>query len=92
MTPKPLTEGEMFDLLRVAYPEKFKGETFECVLGFAQGISGFEDIAELLGRVIMCTIPWPTYFGDMPTHSLGEVKIEGKIAMIDPAVTREVDW
>ena len=57
---QPLDELEMFELLKAAYPEKFKGdddETWESAQEFADEISGYEDVAELLGRVVMLSMP-----------------------------------
>jgi len=50
---EPLDDLEMFELLQIAYPEKFPGdgnETFEAAQEFAESISGWEEVADLLGN------------------------------------------
>jgi len=54
MKAKPLDDLELFELLRAAYPEKFKDdddETWNAAQSFADDIAGWQDVADLLGRV-----------------------------------------
>lgn len=89
----PLDDLEMFDLLQAAYPEKFKGdddETFEAAQEFADSISGWEAIAELLGRVAMLTMPTESGMTKRLSHCLGTVTISGGAAHMIAAVRRDV--
>lgn len=51
MKTQPLDELEMFELLQACYPERFpddEDETFEAALNFADELSGFDELADLL--------------------------------------------
>jgi len=90
---KPLDDLEMFELLQAAYPEKFKGdddETFEAAQEFADEISGWEDVADLLGRVAMLTMPAKSGLTKRMSHCLGAVTIKEGQAMMMTAVRRDV--
>lgn len=74
---KPLDDLEMFELLQAAYPEKFIGdsdEAFEAAQEFAESISGWEEVADLLGRVAMLTMPMEQPPTGNHVHVLGEIK------------------
>ena len=94
MKPKPLNDLEMFDLLRAAYPEKFNDdvdETWDAVQQFAEDFAGWDDVADLLGRVVMLSMPMVGGFNNRLSHALGPVSIkEGKVSMVS-AVQRNVD-
>lgn len=94
MKYKRLDELEMFELLQAAYPEKFAGEdddTYEAAQIFADGLSGWEDISELLGRIVMLTMPMQSPLTNTWAHCLGKVVIhDGKANMI-AAVQRKLD-
>ena len=93
MHAKPLDDLEMFDLLRAAYPEKFKvddDETFEATQQFADEISGWEEIADLLGRVTMLTMPMASGLTARMSHCLGPVTIKDGTAQMVAAVRRDV--
>ena len=93
MKAKPLDDLEMFELLQAAYPEKFpddEDETWEAAQNFADEISGWEEIADLLGRVTMLTMPMGSPLTGAAAHCLGKVTInDGKVNML-AAVRREV--
>lgn len=90
---KSLDDLEMFELLRAAYPDKFKDdedETWEAAQNFANEISGFDEIADLLGRVVMLTMPMESGLTKRLSHCLGEITIkDGSVNMI-AAVRRNV--
>ncbi len=92
MKAKPLDDLEMFELLQAAYPEKFpndEDETWEAAQNFADEISGWEEIADLLGRVAMLTIPMESPLTGTVAHCLGKVTInDGKVNML-AAVRRD---
>jgi len=92
MKSRPLDDLEMFDLLQAAYPEKFPGdddETWSDAQEFAGSISGWDEIADLLGRVVMLTMPMESGLTKRLSHCLGRVTIEyGHAAMI-AAVRRD---
>lgn len=93
MRTEPLDELEMFELMQAAYPDKFpddEDETWEAALQFADELSGMEDIADLLGRVVMLTMPMKSGLTDRYSHCLGKVTIkDGKASMV-AAVRRDV--
>ena len=93
MKTKALDDLEMFELLQAAYPDKFPGdedETFEAALNFASELSGFEELAELLGRVVMLTMPMKSGLTERISHCLGKVSIENGSAHMLAAVRRDV--
>lgn len=93
MKYRPLDELEMFELLRAAYPEKFTGdddETWEAVQSFADEISGWDEIADLLGRVTMLTMPMSATLTDAFYHCLGQVTVNNGSANMVAAVRRDV--
>ncbi len=81
----PLDDLEMFELLQAAYPEKFadeSNETWEAAQEFADEISGFDAIADLLGRVATLTMPMKSGITDKYSHCLGRIEIvTGKACM-----------
>lgn len=73
---QPLDELEMFELLQVCYPEKFpdeSDETFESAMEFANELCGFDDLADLLGRVALLTMPMASSLSGTLSHCLGSV-------------------
>lgn len=92
MKNKPLDELEMFELLAAAYPEKFKDEedeTFNAAQEFADELCGWQDIAELLGRVVMLTMPMESGLTKRLSHCLGKVETAGGKAFMTAAVRRD---
>ena len=76
---KPLDDLEMFELLRAAYPEKFnddEDESWDKAQQFANELSGWEDIADLLGRVAMLTMPIDMGFTKRLSHCLFSIDTE----------------
>ena len=93
MKAKPLDDLEMFDLLQAAYPEKFTSdddETFEAAQQFADEISGYDEIADLLGRVVMLTMPMASGLTSRMSHCLGPVTIKDGTAQMVAAVRRDI--
>lgn len=91
MKARALDDLEMFELLRAAYPEKFKDdedETWEAAQEFADEIEGFDAVADLLGRVVMLTMPMASGITGRLSHCLGVVTIEGGAAQMIAAVRR----
>jgi len=94
MNAIPIDELEMFDLLCAAYPEKFAGdsdETWEAVQDFANSISGFEDIADLLGRVVMLTMPMKIGLTNRWSHCIGNVTVKDGITYLEAGIRRDVE-
>jgi hypothetical protein len=92
MNAKPLDDLEMFELLRAAYPEKFaddEDKTWEAAQQFADEISGWEDVADLLGRVVMLTMPMESGMTKRLSHCLGAVAIKDGSAQMIAAVRRD---
>ena len=94
MEPTPLSYEEMLAILHAAYPGRFEDqsrvERVTALLGFIDSVRGFEDIADLLGRVVMLTMPMtdPETFQTM--HCVGRLSVTRGRTRMDPAVRREV--
>lgn len=89
---QPLDELEMFELLQAAYPEKFPDDddsTWEAAQEFADQISGWEDVSELLGRVVMLTMPMESGLTGRVSHCLGRVTVRGGQVQMVAAVRRD---
>lgn len=85
----PLDELELFELFRVAYPEKFKDdsdETWDTIQDFVENLGGTEDIADLLGRVVMLAGVVESELTKKRYHVLGSADSRGYWVA---AVTRE---
>jgi hypothetical protein len=92
MKAKPLDDLELFDLMKAAYPEKFEGdddETWEAVQQFADDLAGWQDVAELLGRVVMLTMPMKSGLTKRLSHCLGTVTVNDGGAQMIAAVRRD---
>ena len=92
---KPLDELEMTELMWAAYPDRFNEDTDpegEAALQFVDEMEGFDAIADLLGRVVMLTIPSRTAITGDLRHALGKVEFsaDGSSASMIAAVSREV--
>jgi hypothetical protein len=92
---QPLDDLEMFELIQAAYPERFKDdndETWDEAMEFVEQMNGFDDIADLLGRVVMLTMPMCSGFSDKQYHCLGKVTIdnENNNASMVAAVRRDL--
>lgn len=98
MKTKPIDDLEMFELLRACYPEKFtdeEDETFEAAMDFANELSGFDELADLLGRVVMLTMPMKSGLTERLSHCLGPVELSGGTARMTAVVSRpakEPQW
>ena len=93
MKHRPLDELEMFDLFQLAYPEKFSGdddETWDAVQEFAEMLSGWDEIADLLGRVAMLTMPMQSGMTKRWSHCFGSVTVNGDAIDMCAAVRRDV--
>ena len=93
MKVTPLDDLEMFEILQAAYPEKFSGdddETWEAAQEFADEISGWDQIADLLGRVAMLTMPMESGMTKRMSHCLGKVEVVRGKAMMIAAVRRDM--
>lgn len=89
---QPLDELEMFELMQAAYPEKFPDDddsTWEAAQEFADQISGWEEVAELLGRVVMLTMPMECGLTKRLSHCLGRVTLHDGRARMIAAVRRD---
>lgn len=92
MKTQPLDDLEMFELLQACYPEKFpddEDETFEAALNFASELSGFDELADLLGRVAMLTMPMKSGLTGRLSHCLGRVEFSDGSASMMAAVRRD---
>lgn len=93
MKTQPLNDLEMFDLLQACYPEKFPDDedgTFEAALDFTSELSGFDDLADLLGRVVMLTMPMKSGLTERLSHCLGPVKFSDGAVHMMAVVSRDV--
>lgn len=91
----PLDDLEMFELLQAAYPERFPGDdddTWDAVQGFADEISGWDDVADLLGRVVMLTMPMESGLTKRLSHCLGSLVVDGGNVHMVSVVRRDADY
>ena len=91
LNTKPLDDLEIYELFRAAYPERFpddNDETWEEIQEFADEISGYEAVAELLGRVAMLTMPMKSMLSNTYLHCLGTVAKENNSYVMTAAVRR----
>ena len=91
MKYQPLDDLEIFELFSAAFPEKFKDsedETWDAVQDFADTFGGFDEIADLLGRVVMLTMPIESGLTKTLRHCIGEVKIKDGQALMIATVSR----
>lgn len=93
MKVTPLSDLEMFELLQAAYPEKFPDDengTWEAAMEFVDQLQGFDEIADLLGRVATLCMPMTSPLSGKAHHCLGKVTIaDGRASML-AVVKREV--
>jgi hypothetical protein len=94
---KPLDDLEMHELLRLIYPEHIRSDEdhyFEssqeaCEATIDLG-DGFEvTLADLMGRVVMLTMPMRSGLTERLSHCLGEVTIAGDSVQMIAAVRRD---
>lgn len=91
---KPLDDLEMFELLRAAYPKKFpndEDETWEAAMEFAEELTGFEELADLLGRVVMLTMPMQSGLTERWSHCFGKITIADGKAIMSAVVRRDME-
>lgn len=91
---KCLDDLEMFELLQAAYPERFRNdddETWNAAQIFADEISGWDEISELLGRVVMLTMPMESGLTKRVSHCLGKVTLKDGMVHMTAAVRRDVE-
>ena len=89
----PLSEVEMFELLKTAHPDRFRGdddETWEDVMDFVDSMGGFEDLADLLGRVVMLTAPMTSPLTGTRMHCLGRAGVVGGAVQMESVVRRRM--
>lgn len=90
----PLSDLEMFELLQAAYPEKFpddSNDTWAAAMEFVNQLEGFEDMADLLGRVATLCMPMTSPLTGKAHHCLGKVTIADGSASMLAVVKREVE-
>ena len=98
MNVKPLDDMEMHDLLRLLYPDHIRSDDDE-YFNLSQSIcmdatvdlgGGFEPtLADLLGRVVMLTMPMESGLTRRLSHCLGTVTIKDGSAQMLAAVRRD---
>jgi hypothetical protein len=99
MKTKPLDDLEMHELLRLLYPDHIRSdddEYFElsqnvcehATVGLGDGIE--VSLADLLGRVVMLTMPMEIGITKRLSHCLGSFTIKDSSAQMVAAVRRDV--
>jgi len=100
MTVEPLDDLEMHELLRLIYPEHVRSdddEYFELSQDICDNATvnlgdGFEPkLSDLIGRLVMLTMPMRGGLTDRLSHCLGAVKIENGSAHMIAAVRRDAE-
>ncbi|MFA7031829.1 MAG: hypothetical protein WC153_06230 [Candidatus Methanomethylophilaceae archaeon] len=97
--PQPLDDLEMHELLRLVYPEHIRSdddayfelssEACESPVYLGDGVE--VTLAQLLGRVVMLTMPMQSGLTGQWSHCLGEVTIADGAAHMRAAVRRDVE-
>ena len=98
MKNQPLDDLEMHDLLRLLYPEHIRSDediyfelsqyACEQVIDLGDGVK--VTLADLLGRVVMLTMPMQSGLTGELSHCLGEVTIAEGSAQMRAALRRDV--
>lgn len=93
MKVKRLDDLEMFDLLSAAYPGKFTDDDagWDSAQNFAEEISGWEDVSDLLGRVVMLTMPMESGITKRLYNCLGKIELHKGEARMIAAVRRDAE-
>lgn len=96
MNARPLDDLEMYEVLSLAYPEEFEvfsdeDEAFEFAQNLADELIGWEDIADLLGRVVMLAQPMGSPLSGKLQHCLGDIKIKDGQVLMMAAVKRDTE-
>jgi len=98
MKHKPLDDLEMHELLRLCYPDHIKNDDDEffdlsadiCDSAMVDLGDGVEvSLADLLGRVVMLTMPMRTGMTGRLSHCLGAVTVNGDSVGMVAAVRRD---
>jgi hypothetical protein len=82
----------MFEILSAAYPEKFTDDsdaTWDAVQQFAEEIEGFDAVADLIGRLVMLSMPMKCGLTERWSHCLGSITFEGSAAHMTAGVRRD---
>jgi len=99
MKTKPLDDLEMHDLLSLLYPEHISGDddkyfdisTNVCEYSTVDLGEGFEvTLADLLGRVVMLTMPMQSGITGTLSHCIGKVTVKNLDVQMEAAVRRDV--
>lgn len=92
----PLSDLEMYELIYAAYPEKFRSiededECMDAVINYIEDTYGFDDLADLLGRVVMMSYPLQSSLSKKHYHTLGTFQLseDKKNIVIQALVKRE---
>ena len=94
---KPLTDIEMHEILRLIYPEHIRNdddEYFElsseaCEATIDLGDGYKVTLADLLGKIVMLTMPMQSPLTQKLSHCLGEIVFNGASAYMRAAVRRD---
>lgn len=96
---KPLEDLELFELIVAAYPEKFQAaeergdDIWDEVIEFADDLCAEMDqdaLCNLLGRVVMLTMPMQAGITGDGRHVLGTIEFRDGKALMTAAVTRPI--
>lgn len=90
---KPLSDLELYELIVAAYPDRFNensdDDIWDEVMAFAEDQFGdVENLMELLGRVVMLTLPMKAALSGGLRHCLGTVEFNESGAFMVSAVSR----
>jgi hypothetical protein len=81
MRNQPASDLEIYELFCAAYPERFNDdesegdEVWDAVEEFAENLSGFDDISDLIGRLVMLAMPMESGLTKRRSHCLGKITI-----------------
>ena len=82
----PLTDLEMVELIWACYPDDYTGdesdEDWNKALDFVDQLEGFDDIADLLGRIVMLTPTVDSMLSNKTFHVLGKQQGDSFVAIV----------
>lgn len=90
---KPLDDLEMYEVIKLAYSDKFpetEDDDWDDVMDFVEcELGGFEELAEILGRIVRLAPVMGSGLTGNVHHCLGDVEIKDGQVFMMAAVKRE---
>lgn len=92
---KPIDDLELYELIVMAYPDKFDENSdediWDDVMEFVeQELGGIDTVSNLLERIVMMTNPIQSCLSNKFYHCLGNVKLKQGEVYMTTAISRSV--